>query len=92
MSLRDFVIDLFDFTHELADPDVDVTWSIQWDVDDFDGPGWYVHATGPDVWENFGRFNSQQEAVTFAKNKATPDDKFEIWEKSADKPETKVYK
>jgi len=60
-----------------------VVWTVSFDVDDFDGPGWYI--TSPKG--EYGPLPSQSDAVDTAFRKADFGDVVEIWDEDAKTPE-----
>ncbi|GAA0293971.1 hypothetical protein GCM10009066_05620 [Halarchaeum salinum] len=56
-------------------------WSVGFDVDDYTGPGWYVGVSSPYAIETYGPYESQQSAVSAAKEKMAPNDELEVNEK-----------
>lgn len=57
------------------------TWFVGYDVDDFDGPGWYVNGDG-----QYGPYDTQNEALDTAKYHANIGDKIKVWDKGTDEP------
>ncbi|RYJ15002.1 hypothetical protein ELS19_14280 [Halogeometricum borinquense] len=88
MSLRSFLTSALGFGG--GSPQYtpgEVTWSVAYDVDDYDGPGWYLTAKGPEVHETEGPFRSKRAAIDAARERGSEGDELTIWDKDALEPE-----
>jgi len=90
MSLRGFVTDLLDRNDQLSDANQQLTWTVVWDVDDYEGPGWWLSKGGPNGGERVGCYSSQEDAVADARKRASSGDKLEVWDRGAYEPATKL--
>lgn len=59
-----------------------VVWMVSHDVDDFDGPGWYIES----LKDGYGPMSTKSEAVETAFREADLGDVIQIWDKDADEP------
>lgn len=87
MSIRGLLNKVFGGDEEPKYPPGEVTWSVAYDVDDYDGPGWYLSASGPEVHKSHGPFQSKDSAIEAAREMGSPGDELEIWEKEALEPD-----
>lgn len=64
-------------------------WVVAYDVDDYDGPEWYA---GAGVDDQYGPYDTQDDAVAAAKHHASIGDEIKVWGKGAEEPTIYVLK